>query len=418
MKRIALGLVGGVAVLALTGFAVPDDVSRLWGGQGRPLLVRRLDLNLDGSRDLLAVVQYKGAIFVSAACHYPDRPWPTWERCGGFGVAVLPEGAPRPTVHRLQTGDMDGDERADLAAELVTADGVHHLALGPLLHADGYGGEPGLHLRAREFLLWDANGDGRVEVTARELEGPAEPPAFVTFTADHGGWRRSHGMGPLPPAAALPWRPALRVPDVRGEPLESAVRLLAGAGLRPGMVVLGDMGGRGFRDVTALNPPAGTWARGGSRVKVGVAVPVRHGQVTDWGEVERVMIHGVGGLQAEVRAGAPALGWLRADLFKVLATADRAVRVGGPPFSGAYGPFHYYAPTLVEFQFRTPLVVQFMPQRRSIAVQQVAVPFTRYEQGLVFLGTPAYREALICSGGLGELADHIREGFFPAPPRE
>jgi hypothetical protein len=180
------------------------------------------------------------------------------------------------------------------------------------------------------------------------------------------------------------------------------------------MVAAVDMGGRrGFRDVTALLPAVGSWVRRGQTVHLALGVPVAHGQVTEWGEVERVVITSLA-RRVELRPGQDGFDEATAGFRKVLGAADRRVKTGGPAFDPPLGTLAYYAPTRAEFFFSRPLEMTFRPQGSTVTAQRVLIPFTQYEGGLVFLGTPDYQEAVRCNGWVAELAASMSR-FFPVP---
>lgn len=402
--------------LLLTGFATPEPILRRWGPEARPLWTRRIDLNLDGAPDRLTVGQIGPAVFVSADCHYPGRhPFDRWARCGGFAVAYHPATQGRFRVHRVQTGDLNGDGRTEAAVEVVSGDGLHHLAVGPLLESSGYSSAPDLALRARRFAIWDVHGDGTAEIVAKDLEGTQGKPSFVTFAYDLGAWRRSHGAALPPGPGRVSLVPLTRVPDVRSEPLDKAVTLLAKAGLRPGMLAAVDLR-KGFRDVNALRPREDSWLPLSARVDLALAVPVARPYLLDKGEVASVRVRASGQPDRLLRPGDPAFADLVHRLYTVLAQPEQLVQTGGPPLTEPYGPVSLGAPTLIEFRFARPLRVRLLPRQTGLTVRRIAVPFTRYETGLLYLGSPDYRAAVTVTGGTGSL--HQQASTLFPPPRE
>lgn len=180
-----------VALAILTalpfGSSLPDDAAK-WLLNADPLSVRRLDVDLDGDDDRVVIVQNKdGQIEAVTLCSYPNRWWQPWERCGYMGVGGRGIQGGRSKVERVQTGDFDGDGRVDLLVEVKTPDGLHNLALGPLIKPNAFMVAPELHLRAQAFSVWDVVADNRVEIVALKPEGVGNGPTYVTYVREIAG---------------------------------------------------------------------------------------------------------------------------------------------------------------------------------------------------------------------------------------
>lgn len=376
--------------------ALPDDAAK-WLLGAQPLTVRKLDVDLDGDQDRVAAVRYRdGQVEVVALCYNPTRRWQPWERCGSLGVGGRGQSG-TPKVERLTTGDFDGDGGVDLLAEVETTDGLHHLALGPLLKPLANTVAPELHLTARAFTVWDIAADNQAEVVAWQPAGATNGPSYITFVRETAGWRRSHGVDLPATGGGTGGLPLARIPDVRGEPLPAAVAMLNGAGLRPGMIAAVDEG-KGFRNVKSQRPAPGEWARGGQSVDLAVTVPAYPPtHLTDLGDIARVVVHGPGGKRVEVKPE-ELKGW-REELRRALATASRRVRVGGPPLKGPIGVPLVHGETAVEVFFSRPLRME-LPEG-TVEASSVLLPFFEYESGLLFLGTPDYREAVTYTAAEG-----------------
>lgn len=381
--------VGVLAALPSLGPSLPHDAAK-WLLNARPLLIRRLDADLDGDEDRIAVVQHRnGQTEAVTLCHHPARWWQPWERCGSLEVGGWGTEAGPAQVERLETGEVDGDGRVDLLVVLKTADDLHHLALGPLLKPHGFVVAPELHLRAQGFSVWDVADRNQAVVVALRPEGATNGPAYVTYVREATAWRRSHGVD-LPPAGDGGWgMPVTRVPDLRGESLPTALAMLKKAGLRPGMVAAVDQG-KGFRDVQAQRPAPGDWTSAGRPVDLAVTVSSYPARVVEAGELARVVVHGPGGKRVEVQPE-ELQGW-REELGPVLATIQRRVRTGGPPLKGPAGVPLVPGETAVEIFFQPALRVE-LPDG-VIEASSILLPFVEYERGLLFLGSPGYQEAV------------------------
>lgn len=378
-----------LAALPSVGASLPDDAAR-WLPGATPLLIRRIDVDLDQDDDRVAVVQYPdGHVEAVTLCYHPVRWWRPWGKCGSLDVGGRGVQGGKAQVKRLDTGDFDGDGRVDLLVDVGTADGLHHLALGPLLKPQALMVAPELHLKAQAFSLWDIGGNDQVVVVAWRPEGAAEGLSHVTFVREVTGWRRSHGVNLAPRGDGLHVRPVTRVPDVRGESLPGAVAMLNRAGLRPGMIATVDQG-KGFRGVTAQHPAPGGWIRGGRPIDLAVGVPSYPARIIDTGDVSKVVVHGPGGKRMEVKE-TELKDWSD-DLNSILATASRRVRVMGPPLKGPTALPLAPGETRVEISFRRPLRVE-LPEG-LVEASSILLPFVEYERGLLFLGSPDYQEAL------------------------
>lgn len=115
--------------------------------------------------------------------------------------------------------------------------------------------------------------------------------------------------------------------------------------------------------------------------------------MVDFGTVAKVVVHGLGGKRVEVKPEELTV-WSK-ELRRLLATSGRRVRVGGPPLGGPTGVPFVSGETAVEVFFDRALQIQ-LPEGK-LEASSILLPFSEYESGLVFLGTPNYLEAVTYS---------------------